>query len=120
MISSRITAVIAAVILLVTLVACGGSGTPEPAPDFSLFMYQGADQVGGEEINFSQAIAQGKPVVLNFWGGSCPPCRAEMPDIEAVSREYGDRVLFLGLDVGPFLLLGTRQEGQALLEELDI
>lgn len=106
--------------VLAVLSACGGVGEAKPAPDFSLFMYQGADKVGGQEINFSQAIAQGKPIVLNFWGGSCPPCRAEMPDIEEVSRRYDGRVLFLGLDVGPFLLLGTREEGRALLQELDI
>lgn len=31
----------------------------------------------------------GKVLVLNFWATWCPPCRAEMPMIEALHRELG-------------------------------
>jgi thiol-disulfide isomerase/thioredoxin len=85
--------------------------------DFPISVYQGEGILGGKEVKFSQTLAQGKPVVLNFYAGLCPPCRLEMPDFEATYGKYRDRVIFFGLDIGPFIGLGSREEGQALLKE---
>jgi len=90
------------------------------ARDFQITAYQGEDVLGGQEIKFSDLLAQGNPVVLNMWAGLCPPCRAEMPDLQEVYEEHKDRVLLFGLDIGPFVGLGSREDGQALLEELNI
>lgn len=52
----------------------------EPAgerPDFKLVAYQGDDVLGGHETTFSTVFNQGKPVVLNFFAGQCPPCQGE-------------------------------------------
>ncbi|MEQ8200660.1 MAG: TlpA disulfide reductase family protein [Syntrophomonadaceae bacterium] len=31
---------------------------------------------------------RGKVVILNFWASWCPPCKAEMPELEQASREF--------------------------------
>ena len=36
-----------------------------------------------------------KPVVLNFWSSTCPPCMAEMPLFQSAWEEYGDQVEFM-------------------------
>jgi len=34
-------------------------------------------------------------VFLSFWATWCPPCRAEMPNIQHLFEQYGDRVNFI-------------------------
>jgi len=36
-----------------------------------------------------------KVIFLNFWATWCPPCRAEMPNIQKLYSEYHDRIAFL-------------------------
>jgi thiol-disulfide isomerase/thioredoxin len=88
--------------------------------DIKIIVYQGTGFQPDEEITLSELLAQGKPVVLNFWAGLCPPCRLEMPDLQVVNDRFQDRVLLFGLDVGPFTGLGSNEEGRALLQELSI
>ncbi len=73
--------------LLILLAAvwwtCAGAAGREPAPSFTLPDIAGAEQ--------SLAEYRGKVVLLNFWASWCPPCRAEMPQLEALYRALKDR-----------------------------
>lgn len=58
------------------------TGTPRSvAPELE---FVGLD---GREVNLQDL--RDKVVLLNFWATWCPPCKAEMPDLEALYREYG-------------------------------
>lgn len=64
-----------------------------PAYDFTLY-----DQYGNLH---SLEDYRGKVIFLNFWATWCPPCRAEMPDIEALYEKYSEEadsdVVILGV-----------------------
>lgn len=47
----------------------------------------------GNTVRLSDSF--GKPVVINFWATWCPPCKRELPDFDRLCREYGDRVVFM-------------------------
>ena len=121
---------LAAMAVVLALAACGGGNEPASTdssssvtlevPDMAISAYQGQDALGGEDTTLSAVVGQGKPVVLNFWAALCPPCRAELPEFERVHHERSDEVTILGIDIGPQQLLGTREEGQALLTELGV
>ncbi len=90
------------------------------APDLRFLLYQGLDQFDGREPRLSALLMGEKPLVLNFWGGLCPPCRSELPEFQKVYEQYGDRVAFFGVDVGQQTGLGTPDDAKRLLQELNI
>jgi thiol-disulfide isomerase/thioredoxin len=96
----------------------GPSGLPL-APDILITMYQGEDVVGGRQVALS-ALWERRPVILNFWAGLCPPCRAEMPDFEALHRKRGAQFTLVGVDIGPFIGLGSHDDARVLLQELKV
>lgn len=106
--------------------ARSSAGSTAPAPGsaggdaFPIVVYRGAETLGAEELDFSELLGTGTPVVLKFWAGQCPTCRAEMPDFQAVYDEYRSQFLLVGVDIGPFIGLGSRQSAIDLLDELEI
>lgn len=55
---------------------------------------------------------EGTPVLVNFWGSWCPPCKDEMPRLVAAHDEFGDRVQFLGVDI-----MDNREDAKLFMEE---
>ena len=56
-------------------------------PDFPVL------DADGNTVRLSDMF--GKPVVINFWATWCPPWKRELPDFDRLCREYGDRVVFM-------------------------
>jgi thiol-disulfide isomerase/thioredoxin len=88
------------------------------APDFSFTLYQGEVELGAEALDLSDL--RGRPTVLNFWAGLCPPCRAELPDLQLFYEDFNDRVTVVGVDIGTFTGLGNQDDARNLLRELAI
>ena len=42
---------------------------------------------------------RGKVVIVQFFGTYCPPCRAEMPVLDKIYRDYKGKVVVIGLSV---------------------
>jgi peroxiredoxin len=69
-----------------------GTNPGDQAPAFRAASYR-----GGETLTLAEF--RGHPVVLNFWASWCPPCRAEMPALEAAYETYRARgIIVVGID----------------------
>ena len=75
------------------------------APDFIVF------DANGNPVRLSDM--KGKPVVLNFWASWCPPCKAEMPDFDKVSRELDGEVVFMMVNVWD-----TQSAAEAIIDSM--
>ena len=53
--------------------------------------------VDGTALTLTQ-IADGKPLVINFWATWCPYCIEEFPAFQEIYNEYSDRVSFAFVD----------------------
>ncbi|MFO7172724.1 MAG: TlpA disulfide reductase family protein [Bacillota bacterium] len=114
-----ITAVTTALVLALLLRPADAKGRQpqpgEPAPDFAL------ETLDGQVVRLSDL--RGQVVLLNFWATWCPPCREEMPALQAVERLYrekGFRVLAINLDESPATIRSfLEQNGLELTVLLD-
>ncbi len=63
------------------------------APDFAL------PTLDGETFTLSEALADGSPVVLNFWATWCAPCERELPALQSTAVHYGERAHVVGVNL---------------------
>ena len=51
------------------------------------------------DSNFDDLVAQGKPMVVDFWATWCGPCKKIGPYIEELAEQYADRAIIGKVDV---------------------
>lgn len=56
-----------------------------------------------------------KPALINFWATWCPPCREEMPSLQNLYEEYGNKIDFVMIDSGE-----TKEAVQSFLVENEV
>jgi peroxiredoxin len=78
-----------------------------PAPDFTVTDIQGQ--------RFKLSELRGTPVVLNFWATWCPPCRAELPEMQAGSERLAGQVAIVGVNQGE-----THEEVKTFVEQMGL
>jgi len=64
--------------------------------------------IEGSPVSFSEF--KGKLVFLSIWATWCPPCRAEMPNIQHLFEQYGERVSFV---------LASQEEPETILRFME-
>jgi len=64
---------------------------PEAAPGFAL------KDLSGKELKLEDY--RGKVILLNFWATWCGPCRAEIPSLIELQKQYRDQLQVIGLAV---------------------
>lgn len=81
----------------------------EPVPDFRL------DTPEGGTLQLSDF--RGQAVVLNFWATWCGPCRAEMPELQAIHDAHAEigNLVVIGIDE-----MESADSVIAFAEELDL
>ena len=70
----------------------------EEAPNFEL-----VDNQSGKTIALKDL--RGRPVVLNFWATWCEPCRAEMPELDRLSRSAGKQLHVISISADDSVLV---------------
>ena len=109
-----IAVVVALISAVVTAALVGGDDRPEASlarasavPTASFTRFDGSKG--------SLADYAGQPIVVNFFASTCAPCRREMPALEQVQRNVGDKVTIVGLAVQD-----TKEAATGLIERTKV
>ncbi|MGX1902052.1 peroxiredoxin family protein [Thermolongibacillus altinsuensis] len=76
------------------------------APDFAL------QTLDGQTLRLSDL--HGKPVIVNFWATWCPPCRAEMPDMQKFYEKYHKKMEIVAVNL---MVRDSREKVDAFIKE---
>lgn len=104
----RLKLVLAVVLTIFIAAGCGGGGG-EAVTNITGTTFD------GDPYDLHAGV--GRPLVLNFWYPSCPPCVVELPDFQRAYEEFGDEVDFLAV-FSP--LIDTEATARQFIAELGV
>ncbi len=90
---------VGAVLVIGAVLFTGGNddtGDLAQSGELSEFHQIQVENLDGSTLDFAQY--NGTPVILNFFASWCGPCRAEMPTLDALHREWDGDVVVIGLN----------------------
>jgi thiol-disulfide isomerase/thioredoxin len=93
---TAVAVAVAGVVALLVIVVTRTTAAPEPATSTSTTAWTLSRLQGSGTV--SLADFRGQPLVVDFFASWCTPCRSELPEFLAVSRQLGGRVAFVGVD----------------------
>jgi cytochrome c biogenesis protein CcmG/thiol:disulfide interchange protein DsbE len=85
-----------------------GGSVPGGLPRVSLPCF-----TGGASIKLDRGY--GKPTVINLWASWCPPCRQELPHVQAYADRAAGKVAVLTVDVQD-----TRSAGRSFAQDAGV
>jgi thiol-disulfide isomerase/thioredoxin len=109
-------------LLLFALMICACSSSPPQSGvlEGELALPLSGPVHGGGEL--SLASFRGTSIVVVFWASWCAPCMTEIPHINALVEEYGDRLKVIGVNMGEneaLVYMTQRQRGMQYETILD-
>lgn len=95
--TARLWAVFFCLLAALPGVALAGDGFDvQPAPRGMVMPVVIGTDLSGRV--WKAADLRGRAVLLNFWASWCEPCRAEMPSLQALQAQHGDRLVVLAVN----------------------
>lgn len=82
---------------------------------FEVDLLRTKDYPTGGRFVLDESIS--KPIILNFWFPSCPPCIEEMPDINEIYHDNKAKVDVLGIQL---IGLDSPSDGQKFVSDMNI
>ncbi|MFL2751287.1 MAG: TlpA family protein disulfide reductase [Dehalococcoidia bacterium] len=109
------------VIAVISLTGCNSEGQSSEkfvdAPGFELSLLEHNQGLDLSNLNFANDL-DGRPIIINFWYPSCPPCREEIPSLESTYKKYKDQgLVIVGIQS---LVLDSVEDGRKFVNEFGI
>ncbi len=74
--------------MVALLLGCSPEKSQQADTDYAL--------LSGETLSFAEL--KGKIVLINYWAEWCSPCREEIPELNALQKDFADQVVVLGVN----------------------
>lgn len=84
---------LAALLLSLSPALCMAQPLPDSTPFFA------AQMIDPNEKLVAMSSFRGKPLVVNFWARWCPPCRAEIPELNEFRKTHAGKIEVVGIGI---------------------